>query len=147
MIDRLSGSGVTYINIPNLQRETRIPRASTVNQTTALTAEVVRHAVAAQNGLGPVLEAWFEDLESFFRVGDVVVVAEAVAGEVVFVGAVASELNRVRLVIVSLWVVGGVMRRGFTLKLGSVSQEMRLPPQRHFASVYTIVESSDRAKE
>ena len=104
MIDRLSGSGVTYINIPNLQRETRIPRASTVNQTTALTAEVVRHAVAAQNGLGPVLEAWFEDLESFFRVGDVVVVAEAVAGEVVFVGAVTSELEGV-MSAMSGWVV------------------------------------------
>jgi hypothetical protein len=107
---------------------------------------VVRHVVAAQNGLSPVLEARLEDFESFFRVGDVAVVAEAVAGEVVFVGAVASELNRVRLVIVSLWVVGGVMRRGFTLKLGSVSQEMRLAPQRHLASVYTIVESSDRVR-
>ena len=70
----------------------------------ALAAEVVRHAVAAQNGLGPVLEAWFEDLESFFRVGDVVVVAEAVAGEVVFVGAVTSELEGV-MSAMSGWVV------------------------------------------
>jgi hypothetical protein len=91
-----------------------------------------------------VFEARFEDFESFFRVGDVEVVAEAVAGEVIFIGAVASELNGVRLVIVSLWVIGGVMRGGFTLKLGSVSQEMRLVPQRHLASVCTIVESSDR---
>jgi hypothetical protein len=28
---------------------------------------------------------------------------------------------------------------GCTLKLGSLSHEMRLAPQRHFASVYTIV--------
>jgi hypothetical protein len=54
---------------------------------------VVRHFVPAQNSLRPVFEAWFEDFEGGVWVGDVEVVAEAVAGEVVFVGAVASELR------------------------------------------------------
>jgi hypothetical protein len=40
-----------------------------------------------------VFETWFEDFEGGVWVGDVVVIAEAVAGEVVFVGAVASELR------------------------------------------------------
>jgi hypothetical protein len=53
-----------------------------------------------------VLEAWLEDFECFFRVGDVVVVAEAVAGEVVFVGAVASELEGGVLVVEMLMVAG-----------------------------------------
>ena len=54
--------------------------------------------------MGPVFEARLEDFESFLRVGDVVIVAEAVAGEVVFVGAVASELEGVRSAILG-WVV------------------------------------------
>jgi hypothetical protein len=95
-IEQIAGllsSRVTHINIPDLQRKSRIPRAGAVHQAAALTAEVVRHAVPAQDSLRPVFEAWFEDFESFFRVGNVVVVAEAVAGEVVFVGAVASKLE------------------------------------------------------
>lgn len=59
---------------------------------------MVRHLIPAQNGLGPVFETWFEDFEGGVWVGDVVVVAEAVAGEVVFVGAVAAELGGSRLV-------------------------------------------------
>jgi hypothetical protein len=57
---------------------------------------------------------------------------------VVFVGAVASELEGVMLVVSRCMVewLGGM---GCTLKLGSLSHEMRLAPQRHFASVYTIV--------
>jgi hypothetical protein len=94
--------------------------------------------------LGPVFEAWFEDFESFFRVGDVVVVAEAVAGEVVFVGAVASELEGVRSAMSER--LSSRLGGRLTLKLGSVSQEMRLAPQRHLASLYTIVESSDRVR-
>jgi hypothetical protein len=76
---RLS-SGTTHINIPNLQRKPRIARTSPIYKTPTFAAKVVRHAVSAQNGLCPVLEARLEDFESFFRVGDVVVVAEAVAG-------------------------------------------------------------------
>jgi hypothetical protein len=54
---------------------------------------VVRHLIPTQNRLGPVLETWIQDSEGGVWVGDVVVIAEAVAGEVVFVGAVASELR------------------------------------------------------
>jgi hypothetical protein len=54
---------------------------------------VVRHFVPAQNNLRPVFETWFEGFEGGVRVGDVEVVAEAVAGEVVFIGAVAAELR------------------------------------------------------
>lgn len=82
-----------HINIPDLQRKPRIPATSPVHKTSTLAAKVVCHFVPAQNGLGPVLEAWLEDFESFFRVGDVVVVTEAVAGEVVLIGAVAPELG------------------------------------------------------
>ena len=99
---------------------------------------MVRHFVPAQHGLGPVLEAWLEDFESFFRVGDVVVVAETVAGEMVLVGAVAAELeDRGESQVISESASKGTR---LTLKLGSVSQEMRLAPQRHLASVYTIFE-------
>jgi hypothetical protein len=54
---------------------------------------MIGHLIPAQNGLCPGLEAWFEDSEGGVWVGDVEIVAEAVAGEVVFVGAVASELR------------------------------------------------------
>jgi hypothetical protein len=101
LTDRLLDcSGITHIDIPNLQREAWIARASAIDQTTTFAAEVVCHAVPAQNGLCPVLEAWLEDFQGFFRVGYVVVVAEAVASEVVLVGAVASELRWGRLVAV-----------------------------------------------
>ena len=96
--------GITHINVPNLQRKPRVARTGAINKTTAFTTEVVRHVVAAQDSLGPVFEARLEDFESFLRVGDVVIVAEAVAGEVVFVGAVASELEGVRSAILG-WVV------------------------------------------
>jgi hypothetical protein len=69
-----------YINIPNLQRKPRIARTSPVHKTAAFAAEVVGHVIAAQHDLRPMLETGFEHFERLFEVGDVVVVAETVAG-------------------------------------------------------------------